>query len=166
MDENTAFKSCFLSPRKQLKSIQVLHETFSSTRVQTCLYTLFQNQHLHFLLSSFFQKYLNPQNRIKKMINEHTVDYHTSPSQLTSRIHPLIFLWTFRGSSLKIISLIFLKPVYLTMVAEKLQISGVKIGKYICDSKNWFCWFLLMPTSKDFSDDILFQQQKEGRIWS
>ena len=69
------------------------------------------------------------------MINEHTVDYHTSPSQLTSRIHPLIFLWTFRGSSLQIISLIFLKPVYLTMVAEKLQISGVKIGKYIRDSK-------------------------------
>ena len=28
------------------------------------------------------------------MVNEHTVDYHPSPSEFTSRIHPLIFLWT------------------------------------------------------------------------
>ena len=27
------------------------------------------------------------------MIDEHTVDYHPSRSILTSRIHPLIFLW-------------------------------------------------------------------------
>ena len=27
------------------------------------------------------------------MGNEHTVDYHPSPSKLTSRIHPLNFLW-------------------------------------------------------------------------
>ena len=31
------------------------------------------------------------------MVNEHTVDYHPSPSELTSRIHPLIFLWTPKG---------------------------------------------------------------------
>ena len=31
------------------------------------------------------------------MGNEHTVDYHPSPSELTSRIHPLIFLWTPKG---------------------------------------------------------------------
>ena len=31
------------------------------------------------------------------MVNKHTVDYHPSPSQLTSRIHPLIFLWTPKG---------------------------------------------------------------------
>ena len=28
------------------------------------------------------------------MVNKHTVDYHPIPPQLTSRIHPLIFLWT------------------------------------------------------------------------
>ena len=90
----------------------------------------------NFCCPLFFKEYLNPQNRIKKMINEHTVDYHTCPSQLTSRIHPLIFLWTFKGSSLQIISLIFVKPGYPTMIAEKFQISGFKIGKYICESKN------------------------------
>ena len=31
------------------------------------------------------------------MGNEHTVDYHPSPSELTSRIHPLTFLWTPKG---------------------------------------------------------------------
>ena len=32
-----------------------------------------------------------------KMVNKHTVDYHPSSSQLISRIHPLIFLWTPKG---------------------------------------------------------------------
>ena len=31
------------------------------------------------------------------MVNKHTVDYHPIPSQLISRIHPLIFLWTPKG---------------------------------------------------------------------
>ena len=31
------------------------------------------------------------------MVNKHTVDYHPSSSQLISRIHPLIFLWTPKG---------------------------------------------------------------------
>ena len=31
------------------------------------------------------------------MINKHTVNYHPSPSQLISRIHTLIFLWTPKG---------------------------------------------------------------------
>ena len=39
-------------------------------------------------------KCLNPQFRINKLVNEHTVDYHPSPSELTSRIHPMKFLWT------------------------------------------------------------------------
>ena len=42
----------------------------------------------------FFENYLNPQVRINKMVNKHTVDYHPSPSQVDSRIHLLIFLWT------------------------------------------------------------------------
>ena len=32
-----------------------------------------------------------------KMVNKHTVDYHSSPSELTSRVHPFIFLWTPKG---------------------------------------------------------------------
>ena len=31
------------------------------------------------------------------MVNKHTVDYHPSPSQLISRIHSLIFVWTPKG---------------------------------------------------------------------
>ena len=39
----------------------------------------------------------------------------------------------------------FHKPVYSTMVVEKFQIYVVTItGKYICESKNWICLFLLM----------------------
>ena len=49
----------------------------------------------HFLEISM--KCLNPQVRINKMVNKHTVDYHPSPSELTSRIHPVIFLWTLKG---------------------------------------------------------------------
>ena len=49
--------------------------------------------HLKFF-SDICMKCLNPQVRINKMVNEHTVNYHLSPSELTSRIHPLLFLWT------------------------------------------------------------------------
>ena len=31
------------------------------------------------------------------MVNEHIVNYHPSPSEFTSSIHPLIFLWTPKG---------------------------------------------------------------------
>ena len=51
----------------------------------------------------FLEEYLNPQLRINKMVNKHTVDYHPSPLPLTSRIHPLIFLWTPKG---------FISPIY------------------------------------------------------
>ena len=45
----------------------------------------------------FFEKCINPQVRINKMVNEHTVDYYPSPSEFSSRIHPLIFLWPPKG---------------------------------------------------------------------
>ena len=45
----------------------------------------------------FSENYLNPQVKISKMVNKHTVNYHPSPSQLISRIHPLVFLWTPKG---------------------------------------------------------------------
>ena len=46
---------------------------------------------LIFCCPIFSENYLNPQVRINKMVNKDTVDYHPSPS---SRIHPLVFLWT------------------------------------------------------------------------
>ena len=54
---------------------------------------LFQNQSPTFYCPLFSENFLNPQARINKIINKHTVDYHPSPSQLISRIHTLIFLW-------------------------------------------------------------------------
>ena len=72
------------------------------------------------------------------MVNEHTVDYHPSPSELTLRIHPLIFLWTPKGFIFSPEGFLnFFKPVFRTMVAEKFQIHGVKItGKCMCESKS------------------------------
>ena len=45
----------------------------------------------------FSENYFNLRVRINKMVNKHTADYHPSPSQVTSRINPLIFLWTTKG---------------------------------------------------------------------
>ena len=47
----------------------------------------------------------------------------SSASQLTSRIHPLRFLWTSKGFiSPESFLIFFPKPVYSGMVAEKFQI--------------------------------------------
>ena len=45
-----------------------------------------------FCFPLFFKEYLNPQAMINKMVNKHSVDYHPSPSGLTSRIYLLIVL--------------------------------------------------------------------------
>ena len=45
----------------------------------------------------FSENYLNPQARVNKLVNKHVLNYHTSPSQLTSRIHRLRFLWSPKG---------------------------------------------------------------------
>ena len=84
------------------------------------------------------------------MVNKHTLHCHPSPSELISRIHPLIFLiflWTQRGLiSPEYFLNFFLKLVYPTMVAEKFHIYGVKItGKYIFESKN-LNLFILSPS--------------------
>ena len=65
-----------------------------NTSVQRCLYPYFKISASILCRFIFFEECLNPQVRINKMVNEHTVDYHPSPSEFTSWIHPLIFLWT------------------------------------------------------------------------
>ena len=100
------------------------------------------------------------------MVNEHTADYHPSPSELTSRIHPLIFLWTAKGNislSLSIYIYFFFSKLYTIMVVENFQIYSVKItGKYICESKNWICSFLLMPTNNTLPQVLIINLQAEG----
>ena len=101
---------------------------------------------------------INPQVRDQQNgVNEHTVDYHRSPLELTSRIHSLIFLWSPKGFIFfPECFLNFFKPVFCTMVAEKFQIHGVKItGKCICESKSWICSFLLMSLSKNLSQVLI-----------
>ena len=58
---------------------------------------LFQNQSPILSCPLFSENYLNPQARANKIINKHTFGYQPSPSQLISRIHTLIFLWTPKG---------------------------------------------------------------------
>ena len=87
----------------------------SITSVQRYLCPLFQNQCPIHCCSLFSENYLNSRVRINKMVNEHTVDYHPSPSQLTSRIHPFIFIWTpkrfvFPESFLKFSFNLFIQP--------------------------------------------------------
>ena len=50
-----------------------------------------------FCFPLFFEECLNPPVRINRNVNEHTVDYHPSPTVLTSRIQSLIFPWTPNG---------------------------------------------------------------------
>ena len=98
------------------------------------------------------ENYLNPQVKINKMVNKPTVDYHPSPSQLTSRINPLMFLWIPKG--FVYLSGIYLeffpKPVYSTAVAEVSP--------------------LLLPSQKEtthsswtpFPEDLFFPSRKGG----
>ena len=77
----------------------------SELSVQKCLYPWFQNQSPPIFNCSLFSKNFSTlQVRVNKMANEHTVHYHPSSSEITSRIHPLIFLWTPKG---------FTSPEYL-----------------------------------------------------
>ena len=99
-------KSYFRS-HKNNKKADRLCKNFSSTSntsVQRCLYLLFQNQRPHFLLIPLFWRISQPSGSINKMVNEHAVSYHLSSSELTSRIHPLIFSWTLKW---------FITPEYL-----------------------------------------------------
>ena len=117
-----AFRSYCLS-QKSHKKVDRFCMKFSSvsiTSVQRCLYPLFQNHRSHFLLfhlffCCFIKESPKSQVRINKTINEHTVDYHPSPSSWTSRIHHLIFLWTPKGFiSPEYFLIFFFKPVHLS----------------------------------------------------
>ena len=162
----------------------------SNTSVQRCLYPLFQNQRHHFLLLPFFEEFLNPQARINIMLNEHTVDYHPSPSELTSRIHPLIFLWTPKEfSSLKYI-LNFFSNLYIPPWLRKSFKFTVLIllENTFVSQKKGISSFLIIPQSKTlpqvliitspgrrklpispeqrFFENLFFPSTKGGGLWS
>ena len=67
------------------------------------------------------------------MVNELTVDYHPSPSALTSRVHPRSILWTLEEFISVEYFLNFFSNLlagFNTMVMEKFQIHGVKIDHW------------------------------------
>ena len=92
-----AFNSYFLCYKKTSKNSRPLHPPIQV--YSRCLSSLFQYQRFLMLPPS---EHLNTQVRINKRVNS---VYHPSPTRFTSRIHPLIFLYTPQGfKSLKIIS--------------------------------------------------------------
>ena len=112
----------------------------------------------------FSENYLNTQVRINKMVNKFTVNYHPSPSQLISGIHPLIFLWTSKG---------FISPESFLNFFLKLHIppwlqksfkftNNYDYCKYICESKNWICPVSLMPPSKNLPQVFIIIPQADG----
>ena len=85
------------------------------------------------------------------MVNDHTVDYHPSPSGLKPQGHILLYFYGHpRALSFsRIFVKFFLRPVYPNMTGENFQIYGVQItGACTCDSKNIQSSILLMLPSK------------------
>ena len=107
----------------------------------------------------FFEEYFNPQVRINKMRNEDTVDYHISPSKLTSRIHPLISLCTPKS---------FFSPEYFLKFFSNLYIYTTNHGCWMASGiLHHFCTFRqakLSPRQKEttyftrttFSENLFF----------
>ena len=134
----------------------------------------------------FSENHLNPQVRINKMVNKHTVDYHPSPWQLTLRIHPLIFLWTPKGffspESFLIFSetgippwlrksfkfIVSLRLLVNTFVSQKIEsVHFYPSPQAKLSTRN----FIIIPRQKKithssrtaFSKDLFFPLQKGGR---
>ena len=138
----------------------------------------------------FSGNYLNPQDSINKIVNKHTVDYHPSPSKLTLRTHPLIFLWTpkefispeyflnfflnlyIRPWLRKSFKYMVLRLLASTFVSEKIEF----VHFYSCPEAKLSPRFLsLLRRQKEithssqtvFSEDLFFPQQKGGEgLWS
>ena len=139
--------------------------------------------------SDIWMKCLNPQVRINDMVNEHTVDYHPSPSELTSRIHPLVFLWTTKGfifSPQYFLNLIWnlyiapwlrksfkftvLRLLENTFVSQKIE--SLFIFTYVPKQKSLLGSYhyhsrqeeiSLLPHTTFF---VFFLSRKEGGLWS
>ena len=147
----SAIKSYFLSSKKQWKSRQALHKIFFNLPYQCAEVPISPNSKLmpHFLLPFFFEECHNRQVRINKMVSKLTADYHPSPSQLTSRIHPHISMDSQEIYLSRNFLQFFSKPVFSSPWSRKSQIYSVKVtGNYISEPKNWICSFLLIPQAE------------------
>ena len=117
---------------------------------------------LIFCCPLFSENYVNPQFRINKMVNKHTVDYYPTSSQLISRIHPLIFLWTPKGHISPESFLNFFLNLYIPpWLWKSFKVIVLRLLQYICESKNWICSFLIMPPSKTLSQVFIIILQAD-----
>ena len=82
-----------MSRKNPPKSRQVLHEIFFNPqwKYKRWAKSIFLKQRPIFLRASSFGEYLNLQYRINKIVSQHSVDYHPSPSRLVLMIHSLIY---------------------------------------------------------------------------
>ena len=142
-----------MSPKKTIRKQTGSAWNFLQPSIQVCRGTYIPYFKINAPIFCGFIFFFNTQVRIYKMLNEEPVDYHPSPLEFTSKIHPLIFLWTRKRFISPEYFLIFSSNLYIPPWLKKIfQIHGVKITeKYICESKNWICSFLHMPTSKTLS---------------
>ena len=88
--------------------------------------------------------------------------YHPSPSQLISRILPLIFLWTPKGFISPESFLNFFLNLYIPpWLWKSFKVIVLRLLQYICESKNWICSFLIMPPSKTLSQVFIIILQAD-----
>ena len=164
------FKSNFLSPKNVIKK-QACHEIFVNLQYQCAevLYLLFQNRCPHFVsffLEIIFWK-LSQLSGQDQQNGKQTYCRLPSPSQWTSRIHPLIFLWTPKGFTSPETFLNFLLNLYIPPWLRKSFKFMVKItGKYICESKKWICSFLLAPSSKSLPQVLIITPRQRETTYS
>ena len=95
-----------------------------------------------------------------------TVNYHSIPSQLSSRIHPLIFLWSPKG--------VYLCKIFLELFSETCishhcgNVSNSWCYDYqkihICDTKNWFFSFLLMTPNETVTKVLIITTSRRKRV--
>ena len=147
-------KSIFCHQKSDKKADR-LCMTFSSTTntsVQRCLYAYFKSMGPLSAVPSFLKIISTLKSGSAGMVNKHTVHYHPSPSQLTLRIHLPIFLWTPKGFITPESFLNFsLNLCILPWLRKSLKFMVLKLlaNKYIFESKNWICQFLIMLPSKN-----------------
>ena len=120
--------------------------------MQRCLYPLFQNQSPHFLLSSLFWKLSQPLGQDQQ-----------NSKQIYCQLPIIIFLWTPKGFISPESFLNFLLNLYIPPWLQKsFKFIVLTYCKYICESKNWICSFLLMPPSKTLPQVFIIIPRQRG----
>ena len=148
------FKSYFLSPQK---SKQVLHGIFFNLQckcAEVSISPISKSTPPIFCCPLLFEEYLNPQIRINKMVQEHTVDFHPCPSKLILRIHLLIFLSIHKEFISPEYFLNFFSNLYIPpwlRKSFKFMVLRLLSNTFV-SHKNWICSFLLLLLGRNLPE--------------